>query len=59
MYSSAAEFITNQINPNSLWNFAETSVQYTQHLFGQYLSPTPAILGLLLDFTNFRILIKD
>nr|CAD2161206.1 unnamed protein product [Meloidogyne enterolobii] len=44
MYSSAAEFITNQINPNSLWNFAETSVQYTQHLFGQYLSPTPAIL---------------
>ncbi|CAK5120481.1 unnamed protein product [Meloidogyne enterolobii] len=44
MYSSAAEFITNQINPNSLWNFAGTSVQYTQHLFGQYLSPTPAIL---------------
>lgn len=44
MYSSAAEFITNQVVPNSFWNIAETSVQYTQHLFGQYLTSSPSII---------------
>ena len=46
MYSSAAEFLTNQVVPTTFWNIAETGIQYTQQLFGHYLSSaTCAILG--------------
>jgi hypothetical protein len=44
MFSTATEFVSNQIVSSAIWNLAESGVEYTKQIVGHYLAaatPTP------------------